>query len=130
MKVLDTNYCVDFLRGREPAKAYRLDHQGESLVLPSIAFYELYNGSIKVGRDPNEIDRDLPWVDRLDHTPSHALEGAHIRYELERSGQRIEHPDTMISGVARSLDVPVVTSDGGFELIDGLAVENHREMYG
>lgn len=41
----------------------------------------------------------------------------------------MQTPDMMIAGVARVLDVPLVTADGGFERVDGLTVENHRELY-
>jgi predicted nucleic acid-binding protein len=129
MKVLDSSFCADFLRGRESARAYRLDNQTETLVLTSVGYYELYHGAIKEGRDPVLVDDDLPWVERLEYTLSHALEGARIRQELEANGQRIQHPDMMIAGAARSLDAPVVTADGGFDRIEGIAVENHREMY-
>lgn len=129
MKVLDSSFCADFLRGRESAKEYRLDHPDESLVLTSVGYYELYHGAVKEGRDPGLVDDALPWVERLDYDRAHALEGARIRQELAANGERIQHPDMMIAGVARSLGVPVVTADGGFERIDGLEVENHREMY-
>ena len=129
MKVLDSSFCADFLRGRESAKEYRLDNQDESLILTSVGYYELYHGAVKEGRDPILVEDNLPWVERLDYNRSHALEGARIRQELEEKGQRIQHPDVMIAGVARALDIPLVTSDGGFERIEGLNVENHREMY-
>lgn len=129
MKVLDSSYCADFLRGYEHAREYRLDHRDEDLVLPAVGFYELYYGAAKVGRDPRDVDRDLPWVTRLDYDPTHALEGARIRDELEAEGQRLQHPDTMIAGVARSLGVPVVATDRGFERVDGLPVENPRDLY-
>jgi predicted nucleic acid-binding protein len=129
MKLLDSSFCADFLRGREAAKAYRLAHRNESLVLSSIGYYELYHGAVKEGRDPGRIDDHLPWVERIDYDPTHALEGARIRQELDARGQRIQHPDMMLAGVARSLGVPVVTADDGFERVDGLDVENHRELY-
>jgi len=129
VKVLDSSYCADFLRGREPAKEYRLDHQDESLVLTSLGYYELYHGAVREGRDPVLVDDDLPWLEHLDYNRSHALEAGRIRHELEEQGQRIHHPDMMIAGIARSLGVAVVTSDGGFARIAGLDVENHREMY-
>jgi len=129
MKILDSSYCADFLRGRDHARRYRLDNESVDLVLPSIGFYELYHGAVKIGRDPREVDQDLPWVSRLAYDDDHAREAARIRRELEDEGGRLQHPDMMIAGVARSLDAPVVTADGGFERIDGLGVENTREMY-
>lgn len=129
MKVLDASFCADFLRGRESARQYRLDNREESLVLPSIGFYELYHGAVRESREPVLVDDDLPWVEHLDYDRRHALEAARIRSELESVGHRIQHPDMMIAGVARSLDVPVVTADGAFEQIQDLTVENHRELY-
>lgn len=125
MKVLDSSYCADFLRGRSAAKEYRLAHSDESFVLTSVGYYELYHGAVKEGRDPVLVDDDLPWVERVDYTRMHALEGARIRQELEENGQRIQHPDMMLAGVARSLDVPLVTADAGFARIDGLDIDNH-----
>jgi predicted nucleic acid-binding protein len=129
MKLLDSSFYADFLRGREPAKAYRLDHQEESLVLSSIGYYELYHGAIKENRDPALVAEALPWVDTMEYTRPHALEAARIRQELENAGQRLQHPDMMIAGMARSLDVPIVTADNGFTTVDGLQVENHRMRY-
>ncbi|MFB6150821.1 MAG: PIN domain-containing protein [Haloarculaceae archaeon] len=129
MKVLDSSFCADFLRGRESAKEYRIDRRDERFALPSVGYYELYHGAVKVGRDPILVDDDLPWVDHLEYDRTHALEGARIRQELEANGERIQHPDMMLAGVARSLDVPLVTADDGFERVEGLDVENHRELY-
>jgi len=100
-----------------------------SLVLTSVSYYELYHGAVKEGRDPVLIDDDLPWVERLDYDRSYALESTHIRQELAANGQRIQHLDMMIAGVARALDIPVVTADNGFEQVDELDIKNHREMY-
>ncbi|MFW6436798.1 MAG: PIN domain-containing protein [Halococcoides sp.] len=129
MKVVDSSFCADFLRGRDSAKAYRLANTEESLVLTSIGAYELYHGAVKEGRDPVLIDDDLPWVEHMDYDRTHALEAARIRHELDAKGQRIQQPDMMIAGVARVLDVPVVSADDGFDRIEGLTVENHRELY-
>lgn len=128
MKLLDSSFCADFLRGREAAKRYRLDHQNESFVLSAVGSYELYHGAVREGRDPAQVDRQLPWVEQLEYSQTHALEGAKIRQELERKGQRIQHPDMMLAGTARSLGIPVVTADNGFDRIEDLDVENYREL--
>mgnify|MGYP000100227617 CR=1 FL=1 len=129
MKLLDSSFCADFLRGRASAKAYRLDNRDESLVLSAISDYELYHGAVKEGRDPARIDDHLPWVERMEYDRTHALEGARIRQELDERGERIQHPEMMLAGVARSLGVPVVTADDGFERVNGLDVENYRELH-
>ncbi|PSQ60453.1 MAG: hypothetical protein BRD23_02215 [Halobacteriales archaeon SW_9_67_25] len=129
MKVLDSSFCADFLRGRESAKSYRLDHSEEVLALATVGFYELYHGAVKEGRDPVLIEDDLPWVEHIEYSREHALESARIRQELETDGQRLQHPDMMLAGVARSFGVPVVTADRGFGRVDNLAVENYRVLY-
>lgn len=129
MKLLDSSFCADFLRGRESAKEYRLAHQDASFVLPAVGYYELYHGAVKEGRDPESIDDHLPWIDTLEYERSHAEEGARIRAELEREGRRIQHPDMMLAGVARSLSAPIVSSDRDFEHVDDITVENHRELF-
>jgi predicted nucleic acid-binding protein len=129
MKVLDSSFCADFLRGHEAAKEYRLDNPDEQLLLTAIGYYELYHGAVKEERDPARIDDLLPWVTPLKYDRIHALEGAKIRQELAARGEHIQHPDMMVAGVARALDVPVVTADSDFERVDELAVENHRELF-
>lgn len=129
MKLLDSSFCADFLRGRESAKEYRLANRTESLLLTPIGQYELYHGAVKDGRDPVLVDTDLPWVETVEYTAQHALEAARIRHELAEAGQRLQHPDMLIAGVARSIGVPLVTADSGFDQVDGLSIENHREPY-
>ena len=129
MKLLDSSFCADFLRGRESAKEYRMANQAESLVLTPIGQYELYHGAVKEGRDPVLVDDDLPWIDIVEYTSDHALEAARIRQELSKQGQRLQHPDMLIAGVARAMGIPLVTADTGFEHVAGLTVENHRELY-
>lgn len=71
-----------------------------------LGYYELYHGAVNEGRDPVLVEDNLPWVERVEYNRSHALEGARIRQELAEKGQRIQHPDMMVAGVARALDVP------------------------
>jgi len=96
------------------------------MVLTAIGSYELYLGAVKEGRDPALLDDTLAWVERLDYNRAHALEGARVRQELEAAGQRIQQPDMMIAGVARSLDVPLVSADDGFERVENLELDNYR----
>ncbi|MFC6724081.1 PIN domain-containing protein [Halobium palmae] len=130
MKLLDTSFLVDYLRGHPSAGAYVTDHDGEAFVGSAVAFYELYHGAVKVGRPIEDVDRDLRWVDREPFALEHGREAARIREELESAGGRIEHPDTMLAGVARSIGAPVVTANAEhFERVANLRVENHRTTY-
>lgn len=99
----------------------------DSLVFPTIGYYELYHGTVKEGRDPVLVHDDLPGSNE-----STTSGNTHWKLPGYRSWMRraaIQHPDMMLAGVARSLGVPVVTADGGFDRIEHIEVENHRKMY-
>jgi predicted nucleic acid-binding protein len=129
MKVLDSSFCADFLRGAEAAREYRLDHPGEEFVLSSVGYYELYAAAVAEGRDPAAVDEALPWVDHLTYSRAHAQEAARIREQLKMEDRQLKQPTTMVAGVARALDVPLVTAETGVDGITGLEVDNHRELY-
>lgn len=58
-----------------------------------------------------------------------ARDSARTPAKLKSVGRRLHHLGVMIYGVARSLGVPIVTTDEGFDRVDDLAVENPRELY-
>lgn len=131
MKCLDSSFLADYTRGREAAIRYLEERTGEDLGVPTIALYELFAGRLAVESDVtlDGFDRTFDWATEIGFTNTHALEAAHIRRELVDTGQRIQHPDMLLAGIARSLNATVVASDRDFERVEDLCVENHREMY-
>lgn len=129
MKCFDSSFLADYTRGRKSAIRYLEDRTGEDLVVPTIALYELFAGRLRIDNEVEleELERAFDWATELDFTDAHALEAARVRRELTEQGERIQHPDMLLAGIAQSLDAPIVTSDRDFERVDDLRLENHRE---
>jgi len=127
MELLETSYLVDYVKGREVARTYFEDHEHEVLSASTISMFELAFGVAWDGdRDVRDLRESLGWVDFLDFSASDALEAATIQSELQSAGDRIPIGDVMIAGVARNRGATLVSADGHYERIDGLAVESHR----
>jgi predicted nucleic acid-binding protein len=129
MKCFDSSFLADYTRGREAAIRYLEDRTDEELVVPTIALYESFTGRLKMDDEVKveDFERAFDWATEVELTERHAFEAARVRRELTERGRRIQHPDMLLAGIARSLDAPVVTSDGDFERVDGLRLENHRK---
>ncbi|WP_162224629.1 PIN domain-containing protein [Halorussus amylolyticus] len=131
MKCLDSSFLADYTRGRASAIRYLEERGDEDLGVPTIALYELFAGRLAVESDVtlDDFDRAFDWTTEIGFTDAYALEAARVRQELMDSGQRIQHPDMLLAGVARSLNATVVASDRDFERVENLCVENHRKMF-
>lgn len=131
MKCLDSSFLADYSRGRTAAIRYLEAHTDSNFLVPTIALYELFAGRLKTGGSVTlgDLDASLDWATKIDFTDEHALEAARVRQELMNRGSRIQHPDMLVAGIARSLGAPIVASDEDFERVDGLPVENHWRLY-
>ncbi len=67
------------------------------------------------------------WVESVPFTNETAAEAAAIYAELRADGEMINRRDIYIAGTARSLGVPLVTSDDHFATVEELDVETYRE---
>ena len=130
MKCLDSSFLADYTRGRASAIRYLEELTDEELVVPTIALYELFAGHLRMDDEVTvgDFKHAFDWATELELTDTHTFEAARVREELTERGSRIQHPDMLLAGTARSLDAPIVTSDSDFERVDGLRLLNHREM--
>lgn len=122
---------MDYIRGSAAAVQYIESRLDERFVVSTVAVYELFIGRLKNGHDATltHFKRKFDWATEVELTAAHALEGARVQRELTERGQRIQQPDMLLAGVARSMDVPVVSSDHDFEKVERLRVVNHRDEY-
>lgn len=129
MKCFDSSFLADYTRGRASAIRYLEELTDEELVVPTIALYELFAGHLRMDDEvtAGDFKRAFDWATEVELTDDHALEAARVRRGLTERGRRIQHPDMLLAGIARSLDAPVVASDDDFERVDGLRLENHRK---
>jgi tRNA(fMet)-specific endonuclease VapC len=127
--MLDTNICVDLLRGRRRMKADRLKESDlDSVCVSVITLAELLYGAFK-SRDPSSNERAvIDFCAAIDVAPFNGQAAAaygRLRTDLERVGSPIGPLDTLIASHALALDLTVVTdNESEFRRVAGLRVEN------
>ncbi len=123
--LLDTNVCIEILRGRNLTLKSRLaEHALDELALCSIVWAELLCGA-RLARDPeaelNKVHRAFDAWRRLEFDDASALRYAEIRAHLQREGRLIGCHDLLIASIALAHDLTLVTHNHTeFERVPGL----------
>ena len=124
--LLDTDTSSYIIR-RIPKPLARAMHFSEQFAISSVTRFELGRARSEL-RLPSSIElldgflRDVPTLD-FDAVAADAA--GQIYSELERSGQRIGIPDSMLAGQALSLGLILVTNNQKhFERVQGLQIQN------
>jgi tRNA(fMet)-specific endonuclease VapC len=129
--LLDINVCVDYLTGRYPRVAERLQATPPAdVAVSAIAVAELRYGADKSARpDANHraLGMFLEDVATLDFDGEAAAAYGRLRTSLERDGMPIGPVDMLIAAQALAARLILVTDNTG-ELgrVKGLVVENWR----
>lgn len=127
--LLDTNVCIDLIRGRAPDVQRRLRRRKiGSVGLSSITLAELEHGVAK-SRDPQRNALALALfrapIAVLPFDDTAAARYGMIRSQLERAGTPIGPYDMLIAAHALALHATLITSnEREFQRVDGLRVEN------
>lgn len=127
--MLDTNVCIDLLRGKASAVFDRLSQcEAEEVGLSAITLAELYHGVEKSARRSHHAEilsnfcaplAILPFDSRT--AEPYGL----VRAELERAGTPIGPLDTLIAAHAISVQAVLVTrNEREFRRVKRLEVEN------
>lgn len=127
--LLDTNVCIEILRGRDPALKARLATRSlNELVLCSIVWAELQCGARLAQNPPQELAK---LQDAFGHWPrlpfdDSAAEGyGEIRAHLQRAGRLIGANDLLIAAMAKANGLTLVTHNTGeFARVPNLPVED------
>jgi len=130
--LLDTNVCVDYLTGRFPQVADRIQHLApEELCLSSIVIAELRYGADKSGkpsRNHERLDVLTNEIPGRDFDSAAASIYGKVRATLERKGEPIGPNDMLIAAHALSLGLVLVSDNlGEFKRVRGLKLENWRK---
>jgi tRNA(fMet)-specific endonuclease VapC len=127
--LLDTDICIEMIRGKSPALlAHLRRREVGSVAISSITLAELQYGVAK-SRDPEQnlialvhfvaLLEVLPFDERV------AAGYGKLRADLERSGQPIGPLDTLIAAHALAAKLTLVTNNQReFSRVPGLHVEN------
>jgi tRNA(fMet)-specific endonuclease VapC len=109
------------------ATNYR-QHSPEEVAISTITLFELEYGVQKsqhMQRTQDALARFILPLTLLDIDPHAATEAAAIRAKLERKGTPIGPYDLLITGLAKSRNMTLVTNNTReFDRIDGLHLEN------
>jgi tRNA(fMet)-specific endonuclease VapC len=130
--LLDTNICIYLIKKRplEVIERFR-QHPPRDVAISTITLFELQYGIEKSKywqRSENALTKFLLPLNLIKFDRSSAVEAAAIRAELEKKGMVIGPYDMLIAGLAKSLDMILVTNNTKeFERIVGLNLENWIE---
>jgi tRNA(fMet)-specific endonuclease VapC len=127
-RLLDTNICIAFLNGSDPAVRDRLlAEQADDLALCSIVKAELLYGarnSIHVESNLRKLERFFEPFRSFEFGDAAADWYGQIRAHLRRSGQLIGANDLMIAAIALAEDATLVTRNHDeFRRVVGLRLE-------
>ena len=98
---------------------------GFHLCQPSVGelWYMVFN-STRVEENRLKLEALLSAFATLDFDAEGAMEFGKIQVELRKKGRPIPAIDIQIAAIARAQDLILLTSDGHFDNIDSLRVEN------
>ena len=130
--LLDTNVCVDYLRGRFPSVVQRIHATSpDDLCVSSIVVAELRYGAHKSAKPEQNnqlLDRFLTEMTCVEFDLDAADLYGELRTGLEGRGEVIGPNDLLIAAHALSLGVVLVSDNlREFSRVPGLIVENWRE---
>jgi predicted nucleic acid-binding protein len=125
---VDSSFVIDVLRGdpAAKAKAERLEAAGGKHAIAAPAVAEVLMGAYCAGglklRRALEVIESLSVMD-IDGTV--ALEAASMGADLMRAGTPLALPDLLVAASAKLAGQTLLSRDGGFARIPGLAVERY-----
>jgi len=129
--LLDTDTCIDAMRGRVDVITRMKALSPADCGLSAISFFELEAGARKSRLPERELEKVRALRDTLvlvSWDRAAAAEAARIRVGLERAGRKIGAYDVLLAGQAMALETTLVSSNvSEVERMNGLVVETWRD---
>lgn len=131
--LLDTNVCIDVLRGRPEVVARFREHSPTDLAVSVMTVFELVQGA---GRAPlqhraiedRKVSALVAAIQTVEFDRNCARIAGNINAGLLNNGTPVGIMDVFIAATALIMDVPVVTNNTrDFSKIQGLEVIDWRE---
>ena len=130
--MLDTNVCIDILRGKSDTLVSCLaDHDPSEVAISSIVFAELQFGICKSSNPSQNLEAVTDFCTPMSILPFDSNAAEHygrVRTHLQRLGSPIGPLDTLIAAHALAVNTVLVTNNKReFRRVAGLLVENWME---
>jgi tRNA(fMet)-specific endonuclease VapC len=128
--LLDTDTCIDVLRGRRNALHKLQSLSPDDCAVSSITAFELYAGTLlsaEPARERVKVERFLDQLTVIAFDRVAAQHAASARVELQRGGSTIGAYDLLIAAEAmRSVSILVSSNQREFGRIPNLRLESWR----
>jgi len=129
--LIDTNLCIDALRGRDGgARRWLRAQRASDVLLSAVVAFELWQGAWLAQEPATEQRRVEHFLAPFDIAPFDAAasaESGRIAADLRRRGTPIGAYDTLLAGHAIALGAAVATANfAHFERVPGLEVLHVR----
>jgi len=128
--LLDTDTCIDVLRGRRNVLRKLQASSPDDCAVSSITVFELYAGTLlsaHPGRERVKVERFLDQLSVIAFDRVAAQHAANIRVELQRNGSTIGAYDLLIAAEAMRSGLTLVSSnEREFGRIPSLRLESWR----
>ncbi|NQX00970.1 type II toxin-antitoxin system VapC family toxin [bacterium] len=131
--LLDTNVCIDLLRGRPEVVARFRDHSPSDLGVSAVTVFELIQGTRRAPEPYRAIEREkvetfLALITTVLFDGECGRLAGEINADLLNRGTPVGVMDVFIAATALRMEVSVVTNDSrDFSRIAGLEVIDWRE---
>ncbi len=128
--LLDTNVCVDVLRGHPQVMRHMEAVSPVECAISSVTAFELLSGlrrSAQPERETRKLEKFFAVVGGLSFDTKAATQAANLRGALETAGLKIGPYDLLIAGHALSTDCTLVTNNTReFSRVEGLRLLGRR----
>lgn len=128
--LLDTNVCVDVLKGHPQVSARLAAVSPADCAISSVTAYELLTGVRRCSqpeRERKKLEKLFAVIAVIPFDAAAAAEAARVRHELETIGQKIGPYDLLIAGQALGASLSLVTNNTGeFARIQSLRLWDWR----
>jgi tRNA(fMet)-specific endonuclease VapC len=129
--LLDTNFCIHFIRGRAWARSALARVQVLDVAISAVTVGELYEGAHRSDAPSKELAKAEAFLKPFEVIPlgrEEAMEWGLIEARLRKEGNPIEAEDSMIAATAHRHGLTLITGNiKHFARVKGLKVVDWEE---
>ncbi len=126
--LLDTNVCIAAMRGNAKVIGKLTACAPEDCAISMVSVFELFAGVLRCRAPESEGRKVTNFLEPFHLLPfdwDSAMKTAEIRFQLEKTGNKIGPYDLQLSGQALSLDLTLVTHNTReFKRVTSLRIED------